>query len=263
MIAGLKKIRADVIQYENPEEAEEDGLLENLRRRTLPSEERDRGLVRLWEITRGRMPQHSRQLDGREESPPTPPTKSAVIQQTASKAQVSPSTVERAIRREKERQEPPAPPMPEPSLFRAPEEVRKSAPGAVRRAKALKAMAVLLRKVDGLLEDIHPDMPAIPWGRIKGELVRTQAAVWDASVAEGREDEPEPTEPHGRLVKALLGGTRIVEDSPPKPRKKRLRIEDDGGNPLIAVGYTKPADDYPEGRVDEAAPDVDDKDFPF
>lgn len=51
---GLPAVRCDVIEYATPEEIEEDTICENIRRRTLSTEERDRGLARLVAIAQGR-----------------------------------------------------------------------------------------------------------------------------------------------------------------------------------------------------------------
>lgn len=107
---GRKSIRADVVRYASPDEAEADGLCENLRRRTLSVEERDRQVTRLAAIYRSMEPEggFSARADQLREAPkggrPASPER-AVIRKTADAAGVSEDTVERAIKREHGRQQ--------------------------------------------------------------------------------------------------------------------------------------------------------------
>jgi hypothetical protein len=102
----LETIRADVVQYDSPEEAEADGLCENLRRRNLTVEERDRQLARLAQLYRtvgmavasqGGMAQRESQSDSPTAAAKHGMTRRGAIERVAKDANVSPSTVARAV----------------------------------------------------------------------------------------------------------------------------------------------------------------------
>lgn len=91
---GAETIRADVVEYEDALSEEEDVLSENLRRRSLSTEERDRGLARLVEIEAIRRtamaPAHAAH-----------PSKSELTGAVAARTGDSQRTVQRAVDKQK------------------------------------------------------------------------------------------------------------------------------------------------------------------
>jgi hypothetical protein len=261
-----QSIRADVIEYTTVEEAEADAICENLRRRQITGEERDRQLSRLVEIYHSQgIPEPAAEkndLPPPQRAEASRPTKTTVNRAVAEKAGVSERTVERAVAR----QAPKAPP-PVQSIAQR-EDAFLAEHGRKRRAKALKRMAELLRKVADHISDLE-GVGNGAMARITVAVTEAQTAVWDASVADGRDnsllkqtgegggpDVATPVEP-GEAKRATLSPgeseRRPAAGSVSASRaqsRKRLRIEVNG-------------EPYAEGRVPDPVPDIEDGDIPF
>lgn len=108
--AGSDDVLVQVVSYDTAAEREEDTLLENLCRRTLTPDERDRGLRRLWELSEPA--NDDADADGKQSAKAPRKTKGERASDLAAKTGISQRTVERAVREPKEFPEPivPKPP---------------------------------------------------------------------------------------------------------------------------------------------------------
>ncbi len=173
--AGLPSIRCDVIEYASAGEIEEDTICENIRRRTLSTEERDRGLARLVAIAQARSPSMAEldamvtdeevaELEALSDHPRREGTKAAALSEVAAKTGHSQSTVQRAVAKQ---EAPPATPAPQPEvitsfglpvLLNVREDAAKwqaaidEADGLLRRAQAALGKLVDITKVNSTLD---------------------------------------------------------------------------------------------------------------
>lgn len=184
--AELSAVRCDVIEYATPEEIEEDAICENIRRRTLSTEERDRGLARLVAIAQGRQAASFGQL----QPPPAPVdpqdddllaaagavvltevheaavivSKAAAAAEVASKTGHSQRTVERAVAKQEAADGPEPPALADtiksfglPVLLNVREDAARwqtaidEADGLLRRAQAALSRLVDVTKVNSIL----------------------------------------------------------------------------------------------------------------
>lgn len=100
--AGVTEVLAQVVQYENDREREEDTLLENLCRRTLTADERDRGLARLFELAMESSTSAANDagIPQSAEGSRQKKTKFEIASDVAAKTNQKQSTVERAVRKQ-------------------------------------------------------------------------------------------------------------------------------------------------------------------
>jgi hypothetical protein len=144
--ACANEIIAQVVQYDSEREREEDKLLENLCRRTLTPDERDRGLARLFDLAMeaaetandATIPQSA--AGSRQKK-----TKGEVASDIAAKTNQKQSAVERAVRKAHAPPEPAEPIVPKPPAM----------------DKVLQRAHELLSEAQSVLEPIKKDIEAI------------------------------------------------------------------------------------------------------
>lgn len=110
--AKVPMVRADTVLYESNDELEIDQLCENLRRRNISIDERDKALARFVELTKGRISLHGDEQSSEPQVGRPKEAGRAAIQSVAAQVGVSESTVDRAVAKQKPAPENSAPPGP-------------------------------------------------------------------------------------------------------------------------------------------------------
>lgn len=244
--AGAREVLAQLVEYESDREREEDTLLENLCRRTLTPDERDRGLRRLWELSE---PANDEDDDARLKQSAKAARKSRGdrASEIAAKTGISQRTVERAVA--EPRTEPIAPKPPKPK------------PLEERLGEAAAQLEVIRATVHQCIQEMDSAAKQFDWGRddvrrryiqdVSRQLARVGSASIDLKEIAERMSKAKVkvfTAPVKKLGEKPLPGPgarerplkatleeRVASGGGLKApaRGKRVSVEDEHGRPLL------------------------------